>query len=363
MSDIFLSYASEDRERVRPLVEVLQRQGWSVFWDRTIPLGKMWHKILSEELDACRCFVVVWSMHSVDSEWVLEEANLAKRKGLAMAPILLDAVDPPLGYQLIQAADLSAWDGSASSPLFQNLAREIKRILGLPSVPEDKHHEPEPPKIKSPEPEQDALTPAQAETIKPTAAEPGRTESTREEAPPQELKSIELKFAKPTPSESEANEKKPGETGKTIEWIRRRRVLLIGISAGLVLLFLIVGLWLFRSERANNQEMAPDVSPLIHDLFSKDKRVRTGAYENLIKNKGWENDPKVLHYLIKYANQNMDNLNGIFNTVVVLNEFKEDAFKADKNKQEVLGFLEKASVGNPNIGAKAIPLQKKVGSY
>ncbi len=36
MSDIFLSYASEDRERVRPLVEWLEEHGWSVSWDRKL---------------------------------------------------------------------------------------------------------------------------------------------------------------------------------------------------------------------------------------------------------------------------------------------------------------------------------------
>ena len=35
MSHIFLSYASEDRERVRPLAEALSQQGWSVWWDRS----------------------------------------------------------------------------------------------------------------------------------------------------------------------------------------------------------------------------------------------------------------------------------------------------------------------------------------
>jgi len=42
MSDIFLSYASEDRERVRPLAEALSRQGWDVWWDRDIPPGQTW---------------------------------------------------------------------------------------------------------------------------------------------------------------------------------------------------------------------------------------------------------------------------------------------------------------------------------
>ena len=40
MSDIFLSYASEDRERVRPVAEALGRQGWEVWWDRDIPPGQ-----------------------------------------------------------------------------------------------------------------------------------------------------------------------------------------------------------------------------------------------------------------------------------------------------------------------------------
>ncbi|MCZ6871640.1 MAG: TIR domain-containing protein [Gammaproteobacteria bacterium] len=36
MADIFLSYASEDRERVRPLVAALETGGFSVWWDSDI---------------------------------------------------------------------------------------------------------------------------------------------------------------------------------------------------------------------------------------------------------------------------------------------------------------------------------------
>ncbi|MDH3973349.1 MAG: toll/interleukin-1 receptor domain-containing protein [Deltaproteobacteria bacterium] len=39
MSDIFISYSSEGREKVKPLAEVLAEQGWSVWWDRTIRTG------------------------------------------------------------------------------------------------------------------------------------------------------------------------------------------------------------------------------------------------------------------------------------------------------------------------------------
>jgi hypothetical protein len=31
MADIFISYASEDRERIIPIVKALEGEGWSVF--------------------------------------------------------------------------------------------------------------------------------------------------------------------------------------------------------------------------------------------------------------------------------------------------------------------------------------------
>jgi hypothetical protein len=37
MSDIFLKYASADRDRAQRIAAVLEDQGWSVWWDRTIP--------------------------------------------------------------------------------------------------------------------------------------------------------------------------------------------------------------------------------------------------------------------------------------------------------------------------------------
>ena len=50
MADIFLSYASDDRERIAPLVAALERQGWSVWWDRSIPPGRNFDEVLEEEI-------------------------------------------------------------------------------------------------------------------------------------------------------------------------------------------------------------------------------------------------------------------------------------------------------------------------
>lgn len=129
MSDIFISYSSQERNRVLPLVNALEKTGWSVFWDRTIPAGKTWRQVIGAEIRTCRSVLVVWTESSVTSEWVLEEAETGKRKGI-LIPVLLDNVEPPFGFGNIQAANLTAWSGDGSSPTFTHLVADITTILG-----------------------------------------------------------------------------------------------------------------------------------------------------------------------------------------------------------------------------------------
>lgn len=129
MADIFLSHAHEDETRIRDLVPALEGHGWSIFWDRDIPIGRTWQNYIGQALTDAKCVIVAWSHHSVTSEWVIEEANNAKKRGLLM-PILLDPVDPPLGFGSIQAADLTDWKPGYSSPRFDQLTRDIAGVVG-----------------------------------------------------------------------------------------------------------------------------------------------------------------------------------------------------------------------------------------
>src|SRR5215472_7037245 len=133
MSDIFIGYASEDLERVLPLVSALEKTAWSVFWDRTIPAGKTWRQVIGAEIQACRTVIVAWTVNSVNSEWVQEEAEVGRRRKI-LVPVLLDKVEPPFGFGGIQAANLVAWHGENSSPAFTRLVGDIAAVLGLPST-------------------------------------------------------------------------------------------------------------------------------------------------------------------------------------------------------------------------------------
>ena len=131
MADIFISYASEDRDRVIPIVKALEEQGWSLFWDSTsIPVGKTWRHFINEGLEAARCILVIWSKQSVASEWVLEEADEGKERKI-LAPVLIDDVRPPRGFGQIQAARLIGWKGESSHSGFQQLIKALTGLLGL----------------------------------------------------------------------------------------------------------------------------------------------------------------------------------------------------------------------------------------
>src|SRR4051812_5080598 len=114
MADIFISYEAKDRGRVSPLVKEFERQGWSVWWDRTIRPGQTWAQVIGKALDDAKCVVVVWSKYSVDSDWVQEEAEEGRRRKI-LVPVVIDEVMIPLGYRRIQAARLADWTGRKRS--------------------------------------------------------------------------------------------------------------------------------------------------------------------------------------------------------------------------------------------------------
>jgi hypothetical protein len=127
--DIFVSYAREDQARVALIVAALEARGWSVFWDRRIPAGQTWRSYIGRALDEARCVVVTWSEHSIRSEWVIEEADEGRGRGI-LVPVLLDPVRPPRGFRSIQAADLSRWSPEHPWPAFDSFLADVGVVLG-----------------------------------------------------------------------------------------------------------------------------------------------------------------------------------------------------------------------------------------
>jgi TolB-like protein len=135
MSDVFISYKAEDRRRVQPLVQALQADGYSVWWDEHIGTGDEWRQTIEHQLDTARCVIVIWSKRSVgpDGHFVRDEASRAQRRHVYI-PVLVDAVDPPLGFGESQATSLKGWKGDRSSSTYQAVLGAVRKIVGSGSA-------------------------------------------------------------------------------------------------------------------------------------------------------------------------------------------------------------------------------------
>ncbi|MGH8578739.1 MAG: toll/interleukin-1 receptor domain-containing protein [Gammaproteobacteria bacterium] len=129
MSDIFLSYASEDRERAKALAHTLETQGWSVWWDRKIAFDQPFDEVIAESLAAARCVIVLWTKISVESRWVRAEASEGEARDV-LIPVMLDAdVKVPLEFKALQAANLSDWEPECTHAELERLLDNIKEVL------------------------------------------------------------------------------------------------------------------------------------------------------------------------------------------------------------------------------------------
>ncbi len=97
--DVFLSYARPDRGQIVELAVNLRKAGCTVWFDHYLAAGAKFREVIGARLKASRVVLVLWSEHSVKSDWVLYEADFAHRQKkllpLRMSQLAVDLVPPP----------------------------------------------------------------------------------------------------------------------------------------------------------------------------------------------------------------------------------------------------------------------------
>jgi hypothetical protein len=138
VADIFFSYSSQDRERVRRVRDALADKGFEVFWDQQTPAGIDWDTWIRGELGKAKCAVVCWSAASAASDNVRHEATVAKRQGKLISVFLepLTELDIPLGLYAQQAANLANWNGDYADDEWSKFRDAVESKLTPPWMQE-----------------------------------------------------------------------------------------------------------------------------------------------------------------------------------------------------------------------------------
>jgi TolB-like protein/Tfp pilus assembly protein PilF len=135
---VFLSYARADETPARRLAAALEQRGYRVWWDALIEGGAAFSKSIAEALDTADVVIVLWSVTSVESDWVRDEAAQGRERH-RLIPLSLDGTLPPLGFRQYQVIDLRHWHGRTSAPEITAIQRAIAKAAGnvghIPSPP------------------------------------------------------------------------------------------------------------------------------------------------------------------------------------------------------------------------------------
>lgn len=96
-----------------------------MWWDAELTTGERFNKEIREAIDDSRCLVVLWSPHSVESDWVLAEAEVARERGI-LVPVIIGDCQIPMPFGPLHSADLRKWKGSESSPEWGDLLGAVQ---------------------------------------------------------------------------------------------------------------------------------------------------------------------------------------------------------------------------------------------
>ena len=126
--DVFISYSHENRPVVERLAGELTESGIDTWWDRNLATGERFRDVIDRHLAEARVVIVIWSAHSIRSDWVLGEAGTALERRVLL-PVRIDETDPPTEHRQLHVTDLRPWLEDDDRAPLEALLRDVRARL------------------------------------------------------------------------------------------------------------------------------------------------------------------------------------------------------------------------------------------
>lgn len=204
VTDIFLSYARQDRASARIFAECLGEEGFRVWWDASLHSGETFDEVIEQRLRDAKAVIVLWSPRSVASRWVRAEATLADRRN-KLVPAIIEPCDRPIVFELTHTAELSEWHGDRSDPRWRTFVEDLNRLVqATPDQAAGEAHAahkpaPAPPVSQAPAGRQplrpgsdEVISPDRFRRAQPAQQQPSQHAPAQEQVPPSEVHCLEI---------------------------------------------------------------------------------------------------------------------------------------------------------------------------
>ena len=97
---IFVSYSHKDRDKVYPILAMLQQNGFRIWYDEGIKGGTNWRRVLTDKIEKCTDFLLFCSENSTKSSEVEIEIDTAIDCGKNIITVRLDKATYDRVYEI-----------------------------------------------------------------------------------------------------------------------------------------------------------------------------------------------------------------------------------------------------------------------
>lgn len=80
-AEVFISYSHKDGALTKALVDKLDSKRITAWFDRGLIAGQPYRDVLKKRIETTKAVLVIWTKNSINSDWVIAEADLASQHG------------------------------------------------------------------------------------------------------------------------------------------------------------------------------------------------------------------------------------------------------------------------------------------